>query len=125
MAGYTIGLEYDIRGSEDRSLRKAADSHSVLGPWLVTKNEIENPDSLDISLSVNGKPKQHSNTSNMIFSTRKLISYASSFYTLYPGDVIMSGTPNGVGPVKVGDYLECSIERIGNMLVPIRAYEGG
>ncbi len=121
VAGYTIGLDMTVRGTEDRSLRKAIDSHSVLGPWLVTSNEIKNPDNLEISLSVNGKTKQQSNTSNMIYSTRKLISYASSFYTLYPGDVIMSGTPEGVGPVSVGDILECNIEGIGSMRVPIRA----
>ncbi len=120
VAGYTIGLDMTIRGTEDRSLRKAVDTHSVLGPWLVTSHEVENPDQLNISLSVNGRRKQHSNTSNMIYSTRKLISYASSFYTLYPGDVIMSGTPEGVGPVSFGDILECSIEKIGTMQVPIR-----
>ena len=120
VAGYTIGLDMTIRGTEDRSLRKAVDTHSVLGPWLVTPNEIENSDKLDISLSVNGRRKQHSNTSRMIYSTRKLIAYASSFYTLYPGDVIMSGTPEGVGPVSVGDILECSIEKIGRMHVIIR-----
>lgn len=121
VAGYTIGLDMTIRGTEDRSLRKAADSHSVLGPWVVTSNEIENPDNLEISLSVNGKTKQQSNTSQMIHSTAKLISYASSFYTLYPGDVIMSGTPEGVGPVTAGDVLECNIENIGSMWVPIKA----
>jgi len=121
VAGYTIGLDMTVRGSEDRSMRKAVDSHSVLGPWLVTANEIENPDNLDISLSINGNTKQNSNTTNMIYSTRKLISYASSFYTLYPGDVIMSGTPEGVGPVAIGDVLECNIEKIGSMQVPIKA----
>ena len=98
------------------------DSHSVVGPWLVTANEIENPDNLDISLAVNGRTKQQSNTSHMIYSTRKLISFASSFYTLYPGDVIMSGTPEGTGPVSIGDVLECNIEKIGSMQVPIKAF---
>ena len=121
VAGYTIGLDMTIRGAEDRSLRKAVDSHSVLGPWLVTANEITNPDSLEISLSHNGKNRQQSNTSRMIFSTAKLIAYASSFYSLYPGDVIMSGTPEGVGPVEIGDVLECNIEKIGSMQVPIKA----
>ena len=121
VAGYTIGLDMTIRGGEDRSLRKALDSHSVLGPWLVTRNEIENPDNLEISLALNGSTRQHSNTKNMIYSTRKLIAYASSYYTLYPGDVIMCGTPAGVGPVTVGDTLECSIEKIGSMQVAIKA----
>ncbi len=121
VAGYTIGLDMTIQGNEDRSLRKALDSHSVLGPWLVTKNEIENPDHLDISLALNGNTRQSSNTSNMIYSTSKLISYAASYYTLYPGDVIMCGTPAGVGAVTVGDVLECNIEKIGSMQVPIIA----
>ncbi len=120
VAGYAIGLDMTIRGEEARSLRKSADSHSVVGPWLVTHDEIENPDNLDISLSISGKIRQKSNTSEMIFSTPKLISYASSFYTLYPGDVIMSGTPEGVGPVSPGDILDCTIEKIGTMQVPIR-----
>ena len=120
VAGYTIGLDMSIRGSEARSLRKSADSYSVVGPWLVTKDEIEDPDNLDISLSISGKIRQNSNTSEMIFSTRKIISYASSFYTLYPGDVIMAGTPEGVGPVSPGDVLDCTIEKIGTMQVPIR-----
>ena len=119
VAGYTIGLDMTIRGAEDRSFRKAIDSHSVLGPWLVTASEIENPDNLEISLSLNGRTRQASNTANMICSTRKLISFASRHYTLYPGDVIMCGTPEGVGPVSVGDSLECTIEKIGTMQVPV------
>lgn len=119
VAGYTIGLDMTVRGPEDRSLRKTIDTYSVLGPWLVTANEIENPDNLNISLSVNGNEKQNANTGSMIYSTRKLIAYASTFYTLHPGDVIMSGTPAGVGPVSVGDKLECTIEKIGTMVVPI------
>ncbi len=120
VAGYAIGLDMTIRGAEARSLRKSADSHSVVGPWLVTADEIEDPDNLAISLSVSGKIRQNSNTCEMICSTRKLISYASSFYTLYPGDVIMSGTPEGVGPVSPGDVLDCTVEKIGTMQVPIR-----
>ncbi len=121
VAGYTIGLDMTVRGKEDRSLRKAVDTHSVLGPWLVTKNEIENPDSLDISLALNGSTKQQANTSDMIYSTSKLIAFASKFYTLYPGDVIMCGTPAGVGSVTVGDTLECTIEKIGSMKVAIKS----
>ncbi len=122
VAGYTIGLDMTIRGLEDRSLRKAVDSYSLLGPWLVTANEIEDPDNLNISLSVNGRRKQDSNTQHMIYSTRRLISYASSFYTLYPGDVIMSGTPEGVSQVNPGDVIECTIEKIGNMTVNVSKY---
>ncbi len=119
VAGYSIGLDMTIRGPEDRSLRKSADSHSVLGPWLVTADEIDDPDNLNLGLLNSGKQMQSSNTQEMIFSTAKLIAYASSFYTLYPGDVIMSGTPEGVGPVSRGDILDCTIENIGTMRVPI------
>ena len=111
VAGYTIGLDMTVRGAEDRSMRKAIDSHSVLGPWLVTTNEIENPDNLDISLAVNGNTKQKSNTKNMIYSTRKLIAFASSYYTLYPGDVIMSGTPKASVPLLSGTFLSAISKR--------------
>ena len=121
VAGYTIGLDMTVRGTEDRSMRKAADSYSVLGPWLVTADEIPDPDNLDFSLSVNGEVRQDSNTKYLIFDCRRLIEYATRFYTLYPGDVIMTGTPKGVGPVEPGDVMRCEIEGIGVMEVPVHA----
>ena len=121
VAGYAIGLDMTVRGPEDRSMRKACDSYSVLGPWLVTADEIPDPDNLAISISVNGEMRQQSNTSYQIFDCRRLIEYASRFYTLYPGDVIMTGTPEGVGPVEPGDVMRCEIERIGVMDVAVRA----
>ena len=120
VAGYAIGLDMTVRGPEDRSMRKAVDGYSVLGPWLVTADEIPDPDNLDFEIKVNGETRQKSNTSNLIFDCRRLIEYASSFYTLYPGDVIMTGTPEGVGPVKPGDVMHCEIERIGAMDVALR-----
>lgn len=120
VAGYAIGLDMTVRGPEDRSMRKAVDSYSVLGPWLVTADEIPDPDNLDFSLSVNGEMRQQSNTRHLIFDCRRLIEYASRFYTLYPGDVIMTGTPKGVGPVAPGDVMRCEIEGIGAMEVPVR-----
>lgn len=102
-------------------MRKAVDSYSVLGPWMVTADEIPDPDDLDFSLSVNGEERQRSNTRNLIFDCRRLIEYASRFYTLYPGDVIMTGTPKGAGPVKPGDVMSCEIENIGAMEVAVRA----
>ncbi len=120
VAGYAIGLDMTVRGPEDRSMRKAADTYSVLGPWLVTADEIPDPDNLAMSISVNGETRQESNTSYQIFDCRQLIEYASRFYTLYPGDVIMTGTPEGVGPVAPGDVMHCEIERIGAMDVTVR-----
>ena len=121
VAGYAIGLDMTVRGPEDRSMRKAADTYSVLGPWLVTADEIPDPDNLAMSISVNGETRQESNTSYQIFDCRQLIEYASRFYTLYPGDVIMTGTPEGVGPVAPGDVMHCWCEIIGAMDVPVRA----
>ncbi len=121
VAGYAIGLDMTVRGREERSLRKAADGFSVLGPWLVTADEIPDPDSLALRLSVNGELRQDSSTAMQIFDCRRLIAYASRFYTLYPGDVIMTGTPEGVGPVVPGDVMTCEIEGIGAMEVAVRA----
>jgi len=124
VAGYTIALDMTIRGKEDRSFRKSIDTYSVIGPWLVTADEIPDPDALDLELRVNGRTRQKSNTKNLIYDVRKLIEWASQWYTLYPGDLIMTGTPEGVGPVQPGDVLECSIERIGLMTVRVGAHRG-
>ena len=121
VAGYTIGLDITIRGTEDRSFRKSVDSHSVLGPWLVTADEIPNPGQLDLQIAVNGEQRQKSNTSRLILSVPELIELASSFYTLYPGDVIFTGTPEGVSPIEAGDEIVATIEKIGTMVVRVRA----
>jgi 2-keto-4-pentenoate hydratase/2-oxohepta-3-ene-1,7-dioic acid hydratase in catechol pathway len=120
VAGYAIGLDMVIRGTEERSLRKAIDSYSVVGPWLVTADEIPDPDNLDFSLRVGNEQRQKSNTNKLIFDCRRCIEYASTHYTLYPGDIIMTGTPEGVGPVKNGDVMHCWAERIGEMDIPVR-----
>lgn len=120
VAGYSIGLDMTVRGTEERSLRKAIDSYSVLGPWLVTADEIVDPDKLDFSIHVGDEERQNSNTDKLIFDCKKLIEYGSSFYTLYPGDVIMTGTPEGVGPVVPGDTMNCYCEGIGKMSVAVR-----
>ena len=123
VAGYAIGLDITIRGTEDRSFRKSVDTHSVLGPWLVTADEIPNPGQLDLHIAVNGEQRQQSNTSRLILSVPELIELASSFYTLYPGDVIFTGTPEGVSPIEAGDEIVATIEKIGTMRVHVRAAE--
>jgi 2-keto-4-pentenoate hydratase/2-oxohepta-3-ene-1,7-dioic acid hydratase in catechol pathway len=120
VAGYSIGLDISVRGPEERSLRKSADSYSVLGPWLVTRDEIPNAGDLDLQIAVNGETRQSSNTRYMILSVPELVEFASSFYTLYPGDVIMTGTAEGVSPIQPGDLIVASIERIGTMEVQVR-----
>ncbi len=123
VAGYCIGLDITIRGSEDRSFRKSPDSYSVLGPWLVTADEIPDPGQLDLQIAVNGEVRQSSNTKYMILGVAELIELASSFYTLHPGDVIFTGTPEGVSPIEAGDEIVATIEHIGTMRVNVRAAE--
>jgi 2-keto-4-pentenoate hydratase/2-oxohepta-3-ene-1,7-dioic acid hydratase in catechol pathway len=124
VAGYSIGLDITIRGPEDRSFRKSPDTYTVLGPWLVTAEEIPNPGALDLSISVNGQTRQSSNTSNMILGVPQLIEFATRFYTLYPGDVIITGTPEGVSPIVPGDQIVATVEKIGSMEVAVRAAAG-
>jgi len=122
VAGYCIGLDITIRGAEDRSFRKSPDSYCVLGPWLVTKDEIPNPGSLDLSISVNGQTRQSSNTKYMILGVPQLIEFASAYYTLHPGDIVITGTPEGVSPIVPGDHIVATIEKIGTMELDVRAF---
>lgn len=121
VAGYCIGFDITIRGSEERSLRKSLDSYTVLGPYLVTADEVGSPDDLDLTLSVGGQVRQQSNTRHLIKKVAELIEYATAFYTLFPGDILMTGTPEGVAPIYPGDTIEATISRIGSMRVGVRA----
>ena len=121
VAGYSIGLDISIRGSEDRSFRKSPDSYSVLGPWLVTADEIPDPGELDLQITVNDELRQQSNTKYMILGVPELIEMASAFYTLQPGDLIFTGTPEGVSPIEAGDCMVATVDRIGTMTVVARA----
>jgi 2-keto-4-pentenoate hydratase/2-oxohepta-3-ene-1,7-dioic acid hydratase in catechol pathway len=124
VAGYCLGLDMTVRGREDRSFRKSIDSYAAAGPWLVTADEIPDPDALPLSLDVNGDTRQSSNTSMLIYDCRRLIEFASAFYTLYPGDLIYTGTPEGVGPVKPGDVMACrSSPILGELKIAVRAHE--
>jgi 2-keto-4-pentenoate hydratase/2-oxohepta-3-ene-1,7-dioic acid hydratase in catechol pathway len=119
VAGYSIGLDITIRGSEERSFRKSPDSYTVLGPWLVTVDEIPDPGTLDLSLAVSGETRQDSNTRFMILGVAQLIEMATAFYTLHPGDVILTGTPEGVTPINPGDTVVATIQGIGSMTVAV------
>ena len=121
VAGYCIGLDMTVRGPEERCLRKSPDTYAVLGPWLVTADELPDPGNLELSLAVNGEVRQRSSTRHMVLGVPELIEFASAFCTLHPGDVIMTGTPEGVGPIEPGDTLLASVEGIGTMEVAVRA----
>jgi 2,4-diketo-3-deoxy-L-fuconate hydrolase len=121
IAGYCIGLDMTTRGPEERSLRKSIDSYSVLGPWLVTADEIADPANLDFWLTVNDEPRQKANTRDLIIGIPQLIEFASSFYTLHPGDILFTGTPEGVGPVKAGDTIVTEVQGLGRLQVAVRS----
>jgi 2-keto-4-pentenoate hydratase/2-oxohepta-3-ene-1,7-dioic acid hydratase in catechol pathway len=93
VAGYCIGLDITLRGPEERSLRKSPDTYTVLGPYLVTADELGDPGALDLSLHVGDELRQQANTRELILGVAELIVFASSFYTLHPGDVLITGTP--------------------------------
>lgn len=119
VAGYMIGLDMTIRGTEDRSFRKSLDTFTVFGPHVVTADELPDPGRLALELKVNQQTRQTSNTAHLIWNVKKLIAYASQAYTLYPGDILMTGTPEGVAPVLPGDTMHAWIEGIGEMSVAV------
>ena len=122
IVGYCIGMDMTLRGAESASSRKSIDGYAVLGPWMVTADEIPDPDNVAIALSVNGRSLQDSNTSDMQFGIANIVAHASTFYTLYPGDVIMAGSPLGFEPVVPGDVMVAEFERIGRMEIHARAH---
>ena len=119
VAGYSIGLDITIRGPEERSLRKSADSYTVLGPWLVTADDIPDPSNLEFSLHVDGELRQQANTHELILGVPELIEFASSFYTLHPGDILITGTPQGVAPIGRGNTMHAWVQSIGDMHVRV------
>jgi 2-keto-4-pentenoate hydratase/2-oxohepta-3-ene-1,7-dioic acid hydratase in catechol pathway len=108
---------------------KSCDTFGPTGPWLVTRDEVEDPQNLDMWLDINGKRMQTGNTKTMIFTVAQVISHLSQLFTLHPGDVISTGTPPGVGmgmkpqPVylKDGDVMELSIQGLGVQRQNVRA----
>ncbi|GAA2571036.1 MULTISPECIES: fumarylacetoacetate hydrolase family protein [Streptomyces] len=117
--GYTCVLDITVRSGEDRSTRKSFDTFTPIGPWIVTADEIPDPDSLDLRCDVAGTTRQRTNTADLIFGVRELIAYTSSVMTLHPGDVIATGTPAGVGALGHGDRVVLEIERIGRLEVGV------
>lgn len=125
VAGYCVAndiseRDFQLRREGQWMKGKSADTFAPLGPWLVTANEVHDPQGLGLWLDVNGERMQSSSTAHMIFSVAELISYISRFMSLLPGDVIMTGTPEGVGGgmtppryLKPGDILTCGIEGLG------------
>ncbi len=112
--------EYQLEGTGQWVKGKACDTFGPVGPWMVTKDEVGDPQNLGLWLDVNGNRCQDGSTSTMIFSAAHIVSYLSNLFTLYPGDVIATGTPPGVGAgmtppmfLKVGDQMRLGIEGLG------------
>ncbi|WP_420476636.1 fumarylacetoacetate hydrolase family protein [Noviherbaspirillum sp. ST9] len=137
VAGYCIvndvsEREYQLERGSQWDKGKGCDTFGPVGPWLVTRDEIPNPQRLALWLDLNGKRVQSGNTRTMIFSVAKIVSYVSRFMTLMPGDIITTGTPPGVGmgmkpPVflKRGDELVLGIDGLGEQRQAVTAYKAG
>lgn len=117
VAGYTVANDYAIRDYLENYYRpnlrvKNRDGCTPLGPWLVDAADVPNPMALKLTTRVNGKTTQEGTTSDMIFDIATLIEYLSSFMTLNPGDIILTGTPEGLADVKAGDVIETEVEGV-------------
>jgi 2-keto-4-pentenoate hydratase/2-oxohepta-3-ene-1,7-dioic acid hydratase in catechol pathway len=139
VAGYAVSNDVSFRDLQNSTLSpkgplgmnwvkgKGLDSSFPLGPWLVTKDQVSDPHKLSISLSVNGRRKQNSDTGQMLFKIDQLIEYVSADMTLRPGDIISTGTPEGVAAhtgepfLKDGDLVEATISEIGTLRNPVKS----
>jgi 2-keto-4-pentenoate hydratase/2-oxohepta-3-ene-1,7-dioic acid hydratase in catechol pathway len=125
---YAVGLDMTARdiqqGAKDRrhpwSVAKGFDTFAPLGP-RVPAADVHDPQQLDIKLTVNGETRQHGETKDMIFSVADLIAYCSQIFTLMPGDLLYTGTPEGVGPVEAGDELEATVTGVPPLRVSVRS----
>jgi 2,4-diketo-3-deoxy-L-fuconate hydrolase len=136
IAGYAVHndvseRDFQLRHGGQWVKGKSADTFAPLGPWLVTKEAVANPNNLHLWLKLNGKIVQDSSTSDLVFDVPTLVSYISQYMTLLPGDVISTGTPSGVGmgfnpPVylKEGDVVELGVEGLGTSKQHVVAYKG-
>ena len=118
IAGYTVANDYAIRDYLENWYRpnlrvKNRDTSTPIGPWLVDAADVPNPMALKLQTTVNGKVTQSGSTANMIFDVPTLIEYFSSFMTLNPGDLILTGTPDGIVDCQPGDVIVTEIEGIG------------
>ncbi|MET3695794.1 5-carboxy-2-oxohept-3-enedioate decarboxylase HpaG2 subunit [Bacillus oleivorans] len=121
VAGYTIANDYAIRDYLENYYRpnlrvKNRDTGTPIGPWLIDRDDIKDPMNLSLRTYVNGELKQEGNTRDMIFDIPSLIEYLSGFMTLQPGDLILTGTPEGVTKVHAGDEVVTEIEGIGRLV---------
>ncbi len=131
IGGYAVGLDMTLRDVQAEAKKKGLpwavskgfDTSAPLSQF-VTSELVPDPHDLAISLKVNGVLKQDSNTRNMIFRLDQIVAYVSSIFTLAPGDLIFTGTPEGIGPVQPGDLIEAEIEGVGTLTVHVGPFAG-
>lgn len=135
IAGYVLHNDYSERAfqleKEGQWCKgKGCDTFAPLGPFIATKEEVKNPNNLNLWLKLNGETVQNSNTSDFIFNVQEVVSYISQYMTLLPGDIISTGTPFGVGLgfnppkyLKPGDIVELGIEGLGSSKQKVKAYQ--
>jgi len=129
VAGYTVCNDVTARSVQTKDIEnrhpwfrsKSFDTFTPLGPWMVTADEITPPVRLALECRVNGRLRQRSNTKNLLFDIPAIIEFVSRHITLEPGDVISTGTPEGIGPIKHGDTISCTIAKIGELRNPVRS----
>lgn len=117
--GYTILLDISVRGDQDRSNRKSYDTFTVIGPCVATPDEVSDPQDLELELQLNGETRQQENTGDMVYTCADVIQYASLGTTIEAGDVITTGTPEGVSSLSDGDTIDAAIESVGSMTVDV------
>lgn len=117
--GYACLLDMTVRGKEERVFRKSYDTFTPVGPWIVTADEVPDPTDIRMKLWVNDELRQQATTRDLIVDIRNMIAIASSASTLYPGDLIATGTPAGVGRVVAGDVVTIEVEHVGRMAIPV------
>jgi 2-keto-4-pentenoate hydratase/2-oxohepta-3-ene-1,7-dioic acid hydratase in catechol pathway len=117
--GYAPVLDITVRSTEDRSTRKSFDTFTPFGPWITTADEVGDPGELELRCWVGGELRQRVLTKELIFDVADLVAYTSHVMTLYPGDVIATGTPAGVGPISAGQRVVVEIDRLGRLDVPV------
>ncbi len=124
--GYSCLLDITVRDrSIERVMRKSYDTFTPVGPWLVTADEVGDPTNLDLKLWVGDELRQSANTRDLFLDIPEMIVMAASVMTLYPGDVIATGTPGGVASIKHGERVTIEIERVGRMTVDVVQGAGG
>lgn len=120
--GYTICLDIGSADSDAfPSLARGLNTYTPIGPWIVTRDEILNPQNLNVKLWQNDSLKQDGNTKEMVCAVSELVSYLSDISTLYPGDLVFTGTPGGIVTINNGDVIRSQIEKIGELQVSVKS----